>query len=167
MPTKFSATRSNRHRAGPKPRLTSRMGTRRAITDYFATVRDAKTGEWTGTPTFSALTLALGLTETRMLWRYANGEIKGCDADIEEACKRACLLIEQYHEHRIATLKQVPVGSIFILKNRHWRDQHDMRHDGEVSTVMRVELPRAKRERGAHIQVTPESVEHIEAKDGQ
>ena len=167
MPTKYSATRSNRHRPGPRPRLTSRMGTRRAITDYFATVRDPKSGEWTGIPTFSGLTLALGLTETRMLWRYANGEIAKCDPEIEEACKRACLLIEQYHEHRIATLKQVPVGSIFILKNRHWRDQHDMRHEGEVSTVMRVELPRTKRERGQRIQVTPENVQQIPAKDGQ
>ena len=146
---------------GPKPQLNDTKIVNRRITMYFDSLLDKDSGDYKAPPTFSGLTLALHLNDTRALWRYANGEIQTCKPEIMEAVKRACLKIDEYHETRIAGAKQTPIGSIFVLKNRHWRDQQDVKHEGEISTVTRMELP-PKRPVGERVK--PEKVSRNSSK---
>lgn len=97
---------------------------------------------WSKVPLFTGLAHDLGL-DLKTMFQVADGEHDACDDDVAEAINHACVLIEAYHEQRLAEEPKTCIGSIFVLKQRkkHWRDQQQVEHSGEISSVTRTQLP--------------------------
>ena len=103
--------------AGGRPRILQSLEVAENLIELYFKNEPAK-------PTICGLALHLGFCDRQSITDY----IKRND---EFSCiiKKACARIEQRHEERL--YEEKPTGSIFWLKNRGWKDSHDLTSGGE------------------------------------